>query len=169
MSSKGVAIVTGCAANGIGRAIALRLASDGFDVALNDLPSKRAELEALAKDIQGQFSRRTLIITGDVAEETTVKGFVDETVKVLGGLDVMVANAALCPVKSLLDGRSPFLLALVDIKQTCTVTGADFDRVISVNLKGVFFCFQNAARVMIAQGRGGKIIGASSAAGKQGQ
>lgn len=150
--AKGVAIVTGCAAKGIGRAIAVRLASDGFDVAINDLPSRKSDLETLSKEIQGQFpGRKTLICAGDVSSEEFVKGMVDQAVEVLGGLDVMVANAAMCPVHSLLE-----------------VSATDFDKVISVNLRGVFLCYQNAARVMIARGKGGRIIGASSSTGKQG-
>lgn len=108
MSSKGVAIVTGCAsARGIGSAIALRLASDGYDVALNDLPARKEELEILSKKIQGQFpDRKTLILEGDVSDEEFVRGLVDQTVQVLGGLDVMVANAGLGIVRSFLDGKS---------------------------------------------------------------
>jgi len=150
--AKGAAIVTGCAAKGIGRAIAIRLASDGFDVVLNDLPSRKADLEALSKEIQEQFpGRKTLVCAGDVSSDEFVKGMVDQTVEVYGGLDVMVANAGVCPVQSLLE-----------------VSAAEFDRIIGINLKGVFLCYQSAARVMIARGKGGRIIGASSSAGKQG-
>lgn len=106
--AKGVAIITGCAAKGIGRAIALRLSSDGYDIALNDLPSRKSDLEALAKDIQSQFGRKTLVVAGDVSDELFVKEMVDETVKSLGDLSVMVANAAISKVQSLLEGKPPF-------------------------------------------------------------
>jgi len=93
--SKGVALVTG-SAQGIGRAIAIRLAQDGFDVALNDLPAKNALLEDLAAELQrGGESEgpRTCIVVGDVSKEDEVKRMIDTAVDVLGGLDVVSCNA----------------------------------------------------------------------------
>lgn len=122
--AKGTAIVTGCAAKGIGRAIAIRLASDGFDVVLNDLPSRKADLEALSKEIQEQSpGRKTLVCAGDVSSDEFVKGMVDQTVEVYGGLDVMVANAGVCPVQSLLEGiHTPmkcFLSLIIIVLSLC--------------------------------------------------
>lgn len=82
-----VAIVTG-AAQGIGRAIALRLARDGFDVALNDLPSKTKELESAVDEIQS-FGRKGLSVPGDASKEEFLTNLVDTTVKKLGSLDVV--------------------------------------------------------------------------------
>jgi NAD(P)-dependent dehydrogenase (short-subunit alcohol dehydrogenase family) len=84
--SKGVALVTG-AAQGIGRAIALRLANDGFDQALNGTVADE-RLETLVEEVQA-IGRRALIVAGDMTLEDTVSGMVAETVKVLGGLDVV--------------------------------------------------------------------------------
>ncbi|EIM86249.1 short chain oxidoreductase [Stereum hirsutum FP-91666 SS1] len=145
-----VALVTG-AAQGIGRSIALRLAKDGCDLAVNDIPGKIQELIALQAEIKGQHSRRCVVVTGDVSVEDDVRKVFEEVVAQLGGLDIMVANAGICAIK-------PF----VDISVN------DLDKMFAVNLRGVFLCYQFAARQMIKQGRGGKIIGASSEAGKQG-
>jgi NAD(P)-dependent dehydrogenase (short-subunit alcohol dehydrogenase family) len=95
--SKGVALVTG-SAQGIGRAIAIRLARDGFDIALNDLPAKSAVLEDLAAEIQrgeteGAYHPRTCIVAGDVSKEDEVKRMIDTTVHTLGSLDVVSCDA----------------------------------------------------------------------------
>jgi NAD(P)-dependent dehydrogenase (short-subunit alcohol dehydrogenase family) len=96
--SKGVALVTG-SAQGIGRAIAIRLAQDGFDLALNDLPQKKAALEDFAAELQrggesgGLYHPRTCIVTGDVSKEDEVKNMIDTAVDVLGSLDVVSSGA----------------------------------------------------------------------------
>uniref|UniRef100_A0A0W0G2X7 Putative short chain oxidoreductase n=1 Tax=Moniliophthora roreri TaxID=221103 RepID=A0A0W0G2X7_MONRR len=139
-----VALITG-AAQGIGRSIARRLASDGgYHLALNDLPAKEEKLHELAEEVGGTVQ------VGDVSKERDVRRMIDETVKKLGGLDVMVANAGVGVVKPL--------------SQT---TETDWDYVFSVHGRGVFLCYKHAAEQMIKQGRGGRIIGASSAAGKR--
>ncbi len=90
--SKGVALVTG-ASRGIGRAIALRLANDGYSLALNDIPSNRADLAALAAEIEGikygDRNLRAVSITGDVTEEDQVQEMIQKTVKDLGAVDVV--------------------------------------------------------------------------------
>ncbi|KAI0927677.1 hypothetical protein AcW1_007150 [Taiwanofungus camphoratus] len=147
---KGTAIVTG-SANGIGRAIAIRLAEDGFNIALFDLPSTEASLLAVAEEIKQRTDRRTLQILGDVSLEEDVKELVGAVVKEWGGLDVMVANAGV--------GLSrPFHETTVE----------DFDRLVNVNQRGTFLCYKYAAVQMIKQGRGGRILGACSVAGKKG-
>lgn len=87
MTSQGVAIVTG-AAQGLGRAIGLRLARDGYSVLINDIPSQQSKLEELEKEITA-IGRPSSIFTGSVAEEEVVKGMVDAAVEKLGGLDVV--------------------------------------------------------------------------------
>lgn len=87
MSTKGVVIVTG-AAQGIGRGIALRLAADGFDVVVNDIPANQQNLEAVAKLI-AEKGRKSLAITGDVSKEDDVRELVQKTVDEFGGLDVV--------------------------------------------------------------------------------
>ncbi|TFK66468.1 NAD-binding protein [Pluteus cervinus] len=153
--SKGVALVTG-AAQGIGRGIALRLADDGFDVAINDITSKAEALALVQEEIKTRASAKghkisTLVVLADVSKEDQVEKMVGDVVKELGGLDVMVANAGVCLWTSILE-----------------TTAEEWDRHFAINAKGTFFCYKHAAKQMIKQGRGGRIIGASSAAGKQG-
>ena len=167
---KGSAIVTGCAAQGIGRAIARRLAKDGYNVAVNDLPSQKAVLETLAKEIEAEFpGRRAIATPADVSDEQGVKWMVDETVSVFGGLDVMVANAAAFTVDPLM--KCMYLFFLLKIWQFMFFAASleAFMRIQSVNVGGAFLCYREAARVMIDAKKGGRIIGASSRAGKQGQ
>ncbi|KAG2034808.1 hypothetical protein BDR03DRAFT_993591 [Suillus americanus] len=150
-NSKGVAVVTG-SAQGIGRSIAIRLAGDGYDVAINDLESNKENLEEVRREIVAEFpERRVLIVLGNVSVEEDVKGLVESTVKEFGRLNVFVANAGICKSKPLLE-----------------TTSDDFDSVLSVNVKGTFYSYKYAAQQMIAQGEGGRIIGASSLAGKKG-
>lgn len=145
---KGTAIVTG-ASQGIGRAIALRLADDGFDIALNDIATKSMELDAVANDINGK-GRRTIVVPADISVEDEVRGMIATTVQVLGGVDVMIANAGIITFGNVLDA---------DVES--------FDATFSVNVRGTFLCYKYAARQMIEQGRGGRIIGASSVLGKK--
>ena len=92
---KGVALVTG-AARGIGRGIALRLAEDGFDVAVNDLPGT-PELDEVIKTIEGK-GRRALVTPGDVSEESVVTDMIQRVVSTLGSLDVVRGAQALLPL-----------------------------------------------------------------------
>lgn len=87
--SCGIALVTG-SSRGIGRAIALRLATDGFDVAVNDLGHLDHGLRTLEKEILDK-GRRCAIVVADVSSESDVKGMVERVVAELGGLDVVSA------------------------------------------------------------------------------
>ncbi|KAF9073114.1 hypothetical protein BDP27DRAFT_1445278, partial [Rhodocollybia butyracea] len=148
--SLGVALVTG-ASQGIGKAIAMRLASDGFKVALNDLKNKKEQLEAVAHDIEKQ-GQASFVIPADVSQEREVHEMVQSASKTLGGLDVMVANAGIfIPMKSITD---------LDVD--------DWDKILRINTRGVFLCYKHAAKEMIFRKQGGRIIGASSISGKQG-
>jgi len=144
-----VAHITG-AARGIGKAIALRLAADGHDIAVSDLPSMAEELEHTRAEIEA-VGVRAVALTGDVTDVLSVRHIVTETATRLGSLDIMVANAGIAQTKALLD-----------------VTPDEYDQVHRVNGRGVFLCYTEAARQMIGQGRGGKIIGAASIAGHKG-
>jgi NAD(P)-dependent dehydrogenase (short-subunit alcohol dehydrogenase family) len=88
VASKGVALVTGAAQpGGIGWALALRLADDGFDVAVNGRTAD-ARLAELASQIVDK-GRRSVIVPADVSVEAEVKAMVEKTVEALGGLDVV--------------------------------------------------------------------------------
>ncbi|KAJ7621477.1 NAD-binding protein, partial [Roridomyces roridus] len=150
MSCKGIALVTG-AAQGIGRAIALRLADDGFDVAVNDI-AVSAELQSLVEEIQ-QRGRASSIHAADVSQDAQVREMIEAVVQNHGGLDVMVANAGVV-------GPSGMVIA--------DVTVEEWDRVMNINARGTFLSYKYAGLQMVKQGRGGRIIGASSLTGKQG-
>ena len=84
-----VAVITG-ASRGIGRGIALRLASDGYNVALNDLPSAAAELKEVAEAVE-KAGRKVLILPGDVSVDADVQALIKDTVAGLGSVDVVSA------------------------------------------------------------------------------
>ena len=157
-----VALVTGAGGkNGIGRAIATRLAKEGADVAVNDIAehpyaADQADwhgLPDLVREIEA-MGHRTLSIVADVADAAQVKEMVDQTVAHFGKIDILVNNAGTIAGKD----RVP----VVDLAEE------DWDRVQRVNVKGTFLCSQAVARHLIAQGTGGKIINMSSVTGKRG-
>jgi meso-butanediol dehydrogenase/(S,S)-butanediol dehydrogenase/diacetyl reductase len=138
-----VALVTG-AGRGIGRAIALRLADDGLDVAVNDIAANRSGLDEVVALIRAK-GRRSAGLIADVSSEGEVGDMVQGVVNELGALNVMVSNAGIAQVVSLLD-----------------LSVDDWDHMMAVNLRGMFLCYKTAAQQMIRQGGGGKIIGAAS-------
>ncbi|KAH7873521.1 NAD(P)-binding protein [Lentinula edodes] len=170
MSTKslGVALITG-ASQGIGKAIALRLAKDGFRVALNDIPNKDPQLRSLAREIEREYGAKTYVTPADVSNESEVEKMVVQTSKALGGLDVMVANAGIFHEGALVNDcgliSSPPNSSL--IKVVFVVPTETWKKTFAINVDGVFFSYKYAARQMIAQGRGGRILGASSIAGKR--
>ena len=137
------AVVTG-AARGIGRAIALRLAADGLAVTVVDLPG--ADVDRVVEEITGAGGRAAAG-TADVSVAADVDRVVAAHVEAFGGLDVMVANAGIAITAALVE-----------------TTAEQWEQTMAVNLRGVFHCYRSAARVMIAQGRGGRLIGAGSVA-----
>ncbi|KAJ7679640.1 short chain oxidoreductase [Mycena rosella] len=147
---KGTAVVTG-AAQGIGRAISLRLAADGFDIALNDIAAKKDQLEGVRDEIV-RLGRKSCLFIADVSVEDDVRAMFE-------GVDVMVANAGICKGSAFLAVPRPRTSTRID----------DWNRTFSINVPGTCLCYQYAARQMVAQGRGGRIIGACSLAGKQGR
>jgi meso-butanediol dehydrogenase / (S,S)-butanediol dehydrogenase / diacetyl reductase len=142
------ALVTG-GARGIGRAIAERLAADGLKVSVADLPFAHDQLDAVVGDLGGSDVALGVIV--DVTDAASVEAAVAAHVKHFGGLDVMVANAGIAVT-------APFL----------EITAEQWQQTMDVNLKGVLHCYQSAARQMIAQGRGGRLIGAASVAAHRG-
>jgi len=137
-----VALVTG-AAMGIGREIALRLAGESADLILFDLSEKVHDVV----DETRKLGVEALGITGDVSRRADVERLVSEAVRVFGKIDILVNNAGIYPFK-------PFLEMSED----------DWDRVINVNLKGVFLVTRWVAPLMVKQ-RYGRIINISSIAG----
>ncbi len=148
MGPSSTALVTG-AAGGIGRAIAERLVADGFGVSVADLPSSADQLEALVVSLGGPDV--ALGLTVDVTEAASVEAAVAAHVGHFGGLDVMVANAGIAVTAPLLE-----------------ITAKQWQLTMDVNVKGVLHCYQSAARQMISQGRGGRLIGAASVAAHRG-
>jgi len=135
------AMVTG-AGHGIGLAIARRLAEEGARVLVCDRDQARAE-SAVAEIGNGAAAQ--LI---DVRERAEVEGAVAEAVALWGGLDVLVANAGVMD-------RMPFL----------ETTDEHWRTVLGINLYGAFLCGQLAARQMVAQGDGGRIVNVASNSG----
>jgi meso-butanediol dehydrogenase/(S,S)-butanediol dehydrogenase/diacetyl reductase len=142
-----VAVVTG-AARGIGRAIAERLAQDGASVVASDIDEPGAQ--AVAEGITAAGGAAAAI-RADVAAEGDPAQLVAQTVERFGRLDVMVANAGIIQIKPILE-----------------LTAADWDRTFAVNVRGVFLCVQAAARQLVAQGQGGRLLATASIAAKRG-
>lgn len=137
-----VAIVTG-GNSGIGRSIVETLAQLGARVVI-DYRSHPEATEELEKEI-GSYGGSSIGVQADVADLNDLQRLVDTAVSRYGRLDVMVNNAGIETRTSILD-----------------TTPEDYDKVLNVNLRGVFFASQFAAKQMIAQGGGGRIINISS-------
>ena len=142
-----VALVTG-AGQGIGRAIALRLARDGADIAIVDVND--AKITAVAEEVK-KLGRRATTFKADVTRRDDVFAAVEHAEEALGGFDIMVNNAGIAQVQPLLD-----------------VTPEEVERILKVNVEGVLWGIQAAAKKLKSRGRTGKIISASSIAGHDG-
>ena len=138
-----VALITG-AGRGIGRAIAERLADDGMDIIVSDLPQAQDNIDEVVAAVKSR-GREAIGVTGDVSNPDDVERMVKEGTDALGNLGVFIANAGIAQVDEILD-----------------VKPEDLDRILNVNIKGVYFSYQSAARQFIAQGTPGKIISAAS-------
>lgn len=143
-----VALVTG-AGQGIGQAMALRLACDGADVAIADINQDTAEKTA---ELVRGAGRRAMAVGIDLTHVDQIQPMIDLVVATLGRLDILINNAGRVQIKPFLD-----------------VTEAEWDQTLDLNLKGGFFCLQAAARQMIKQGEGGRIINMSSVSGRGGR
>lgn len=140
-----VALVTGGSNNrSIGWGIAAALAGAGADVALNDLAVHQADLAARVADIE-RMGRRALAVPADVSRAEQVRGMIDTAIAQLGRLDIVVSNAGVIRWEHFLEITPENLRAIVD-----------------VNLKGNLYVCQAAARQMIEQSQGGRIIIVSS-------
>jgi D-sorbitol dehydrogenase (acceptor) len=143
-----VAIVTG-GGQGMGRAIALAYAREGARVVVADI--NEAGAQGVVEEITAQGGG-AVAVRVDVRRQDDVQRMVDTAVEQFGGLDILVNNAGVGKI-------IPFL----------ETTEEDWDWIFSINCKGLLFCSQAAARQMIAQGRGGKIINLASQAGRRGE
>jgi L-rhamnose 1-dehydrogenase len=135
-----VAIITG-GSRGIGKAACLRFASEGAKVIVGDISGTTEEVVKEIKANGGQVA----VFAVDVAKKEQVNKMVDFAVKEFGRLDIMVANAGICPFEEFLKIDEELL-----------------DRVIGVNQKGAFFSAQAAMKQMIEQKTAGRIIFTSS-------
>jgi meso-butanediol dehydrogenase / (S,S)-butanediol dehydrogenase / diacetyl reductase len=142
-----VIMITG-GAQGLGEGIALRLAAEGGTIVVAD---RNGELAASVANSLKSTGHRALAVTMDVAERAQVQAAISKTVDAFGRLDVMFNNAGF-------NKPVPFM----------EVDESNFNSIMRVNAWGVLVCTQEAARQMMAQGNGGKIINTASIAGRQG-
>jgi glucose 1-dehydrogenase len=136
------AVVTG-SGRGIGRAIAVRLAREGADVAINDLDVGGTARETLAAVEASR--RRGVLVQADVSRVDDARRLIDDAARQLGPLDILVNNAGI-------ERQAAFV----------EVTEADYDKVLGVDLKGAFFVTQAFVRHLLADRRPGRIINISS-------
>jgi NAD(P)-dependent dehydrogenase (short-subunit alcohol dehydrogenase family) len=140
------ALITG-AGTGIGRAIALRLARDGWGVAVNDVEPGRAA--AVTAEVRATGARGTTVVA-DVGDREAAQGMVAEAVAALGAVDILVNNAGVCRLGSVAE-----------------FSEADWHATFRVNVDGVFFCCQAVLPHMLSRGQG-SIVNLASWSGKAG-
>ena len=137
-----VALVTG-AGSGLGRSIALALAQAGASLVVTDLPARMGNARQTQRGIR-KLGRESLAVSLNVTSLKSIERMVEKAVDRFGRIDILVNNAGINISKPALE-----------------VTEQDWDRVLDVNLKGVFFCSQAVARGMIQQ-KSGKIVNVAS-------
>ena len=141
MTERRTALVTG-ASYGVGAAIALALARDGFDVAIT---ATRLDNLAATMKVLGAAGARALPLVLDLREEASIEQATADVMTAFGGLDVLVNNAGANLRKDAVD-----------------VTGDEWDAVMAVNIRGTFFLTQQIGRHLIAAGKGGCIVNIAS-------
>jgi len=141
------ALITG-ASRGIGRDVALRLASEGASVALN-YQSGGVEAVAVAKEI-ADAGGTAIVVQGSVGIAAEAESLIERTLSDLGGLDILVNNAGIT--------RDNLVMRMSE---------EDWDAVLDTNLKGAFLCTKAAVRLMLRQ-RSGRIVNMSSVVGISG-
>lgn len=139
------ALITG-AARGIGAAFAKAYVAEGATVAIGDINFERAEETAAA------IGPEAYAVRLDVTDQASIDEAFAAVVKRAGGLDILINNAALFDLAPIVD-----------------ITRESYERLFNINVGGTLFCMQAAARQMIAQGRGGRIINMASQAGRRGE
>ena len=138
------AIVTG-GASGIGEGIARRLSADGAAVVIADLDGEKSR--EIAESLPGD----AIAIALDVTDEAAMDALMTRTIERFGTVDIMVNNAG-----------------IIHVAPVAETSLADWNRIMEVNVNGVFLGCRAAARLMIRQRRGGTIVNASSGAGRRG-
>lgn len=139
------ALITG-SARGIGQAFAEAYIAEGATVAIADINLARATETASA------LGPQAYPVEMDVTQQTSIDAAIATVVQKAGGLDILVNNAA-----------------LFDLAPIVEITHESYDRLFAINVSGTLFTLQAAAKQMIAQGRGGKIINMASQAGRRGE
>ncbi|WP_370241049.1 L-iditol 2-dehydrogenase [Pararhodobacter marinus] len=137
------ALITG-AARGIGLAFARAYRAEGAAVTIADIDLPRAQDAAAGIGAQA--------VHLDVCDPASIEAGMDDAIAAMGGIDILINNAALFTAAPITE-----------------ITRADYDRVFAVNVAGTLFTLQAAAKRMIAQGTGGKIINMASQAGRRGE
>lgn len=139
------ALITG-AARGIGRVFAAAYVREGATVAIADINLEAAQATAT------EIGDAAYAVQIDVSEQDSIDAAIDTVVAKAGKLDILINNAA-----------------LFDAAETLDITRASYDKLYAVNVGGTLFTMQAAARQMIKQGHGGKIINMASQAGRRGE
>ncbi len=142
-----IALVTG-ASRGIGKAVALALAANGADVAVNYAGSAQAA-EAVAEEIRA-MGRRALVVQADVSDAASVQQMIEKVTAEFGRVDILVNNAGIT--------RDGLLMRMKD---------EDWDAVLKTNLNGVYYCTKAVVKGMMKQ-RYGRIINMTSVVGVMG-
>jgi NAD(P)-dependent dehydrogenase (short-subunit alcohol dehydrogenase family) len=137
--------ITG-AGNGIGRAIAIAMSNEGYNVACADIDLKQAQDTV---DLISNKQNSGIAVATDVTKVFDIKNMINKTVEAFGSLDILVNNAGVTRTSNIMD-----------------LTEKDWDWISNVNAKGTFFCLQVAASQMIKQNKGGRIINMASVGGK---
>tara|TARA_B100001063_G_scaffold245765_1_gene282405 strand:- start:2008 stop:2787 length:780 start_codon:yes stop_codon:yes gene_type:complete len=137
--------ITG-AGNGIGRAIAIAMSNEGYNVACADIDLKQAQDTV---DLISNKQNSGIAVATDVTKVFDIKNMINKTVEAFGSLDILVNNAGVTRTSNIMD-----------------LTEKDWDWIHNVNAKGTFFCLQVAASQMIKQNKGGRIINMASVGGK---
>ncbi|MBP3231202.1 3-oxoacyl-[acyl-carrier-protein] reductase [Anaerovibrio sp.] len=141
------ALVTG-ASRGIGRAIAIKLASEGASVAINYAGNAKAAEEV--KSIIEAAGGKAMLVQADVSSAESVEAMIKEVVEAFGGIDILVNNAGIT--------RDGLLMRMKE---------EDWDAVINTNLKGVFYCTKAVSKLMMKK-RAGRIVNMASVVGLTG-
>ena len=155
-----VALITGAGGErGIGRAIAMRLAKEGADLAVNDItanPKKSATwdgLHSLVQDIRG-LGRNAKAFEADISNSHQVDQLIKDIIQEFGHIDILVNNAG--------SAAGPDRVPIIELDEET------WDKVQSINIKGTFLCCRAVAKELVKQGNGGKIINMSSTQGLKG-